>query len=274
MTAADLEDLYRAVRLLEQPGLAGKLADMAGRPVRGFLDRLPVVVNDKLRAIVSDAMLQCLKVAISTIDTESTSQASRWLPKLMTGITGGLSGLIGLPALAVELPVTTTVMLRSIAEIARSEGENLRSARTKLACLEVFALGGRGLRADTDISYYSTRTILAQAMREAATLLVERGVAEQTAPVMMRLVNTIATRYGLVVSEKLAAGAIPIIGALGGATVNMAFMDYFQNLARGHFIIRRLERKYGGGPVQSGYVKSLGRLALPAAGASQVLPHG
>ena len=274
MTVADREDLLRALRLLEQPGLAGRLADMAGRPVSKAISSLPDIVNKKLRGIVSDAMVHCLKVAISTLDTESREEPSGWLPKLMTGFTGGLSGLFGLPALALELPVTTTVMLRSIAQIARSEGENLRSARAKLACLEVFALGGRGLRPGTDMSYYSTRAILAKAMAEAATYLLERGVAEQTAPVMMRLVSTIASRFGLVVSEKVAAGAIPIIGALGGATVNMAFMDYFQNLARGHFIIRRLERKYGSLPVQSLYVESLGRLALPTAGNPRMLTQG
>src|SRR5260370_27746010 len=80
MTATDREDLFRAVRLLEQPGLAAKLADMAGRPVSRALDSLPARVNDKLRGIVSDAMLQCLKVAISTLDTESRDEASGWLP--------------------------------------------------------------------------------------------------------------------------------------------------------------------------------------------------
>ena len=43
-------------------------------------------------------------------------------------------------------------------------------------------------------------------------------------------------------SEKLAAQAAPILGAIGGAAVNAAFADHFQTLARGHFIVRRLER--------------------------------
>jgi len=215
------------------------------------------VVNDNLRDIVSGAMVQCLKVAISTLDVYSTSEVSSWLPKLMIGLTGGLSGFFGLPALAVELPITTTVMLRSIAEIARCEGENLRSARAKLACLEVFAIGGRGLPAEGDVTYYSTRAILAQAMSEAATYLLERSVAEETAPVLLRLTTTIASRFGLVVSEKVAAGAIPIVGAVGGAAVNVLFMSYFQDLARGHFIIRRLERKYGAEAVQALYDRSI-----------------
>jgi hypothetical protein len=36
-----------------------------------------------------------------------------------------------------------------------------------------------------------------------------------------------------------------VIGALGGAAVNYAFIDHFQSVARGHFTVRRLERKYG-----------------------------
>jgi hypothetical protein len=39
--------------------------------------------------------------------------------------TGGVGGLFGLPALAIELPISTTIMLRSIADIARSEDEDI-----------------------------------------------------------------------------------------------------------------------------------------------------
>jgi hypothetical protein len=51
----------------------------------------------------------------------------------------------------------------------------------------------------------------------------------------------------VVVSQKLAADVIPVVGALGGAAVNAAFIDHFQMLARGHFTVRRLERIYGEG---------------------------
>jgi hypothetical protein len=97
---------------------------------------------------------------------------------------------------------------------------------------------------------------MAKAMTEAASFLLERGVVEESAPVLLRLVAEIASRFGIVVSEKVAAGAVPVIGALGGATINVAFTDHFQNVARGHFIIRRLERKYGGERVRSLYAAS------------------
>jgi hypothetical protein len=49
----------------------------------------------------------------------------------------------------------------------------------------------------------------------------------------------------VVVSERAAASALPVIGALGGATVNVLFMNHFQRVAQGHFMVRRLERQYG-----------------------------
>jgi hypothetical protein len=57
----------------------------------------------------------------------------------------------------------------------------------------------------------------------------------------------------MVVTQKVAAQALPVIGALGGAAVNYAFMEHFQDVARGHFTVRRLERTYGKEFVRSEY---------------------
>jgi hypothetical protein len=59
------------------------------------------------------------------------------------------------------------------------------------------------------------------------------------------LLATIASRFGVTVSQKAAVTAVPIIGAAGGALINSSFMDHFQNMARGHFIMRSLEKQYG-----------------------------
>jgi hypothetical protein len=52
------------------------------------------------------------------------------------------------------------------------------------------------------------------------------------------------------VSEMAMAQLIPIVGAAGGATVNTLFIDHYQNIATGHFSLRRLERSYGKEEVQ------------------------
>jgi hypothetical protein len=56
-----------------------------------------------------------------------------------------------------------------------------------------------------------------------------------------------------VVTQKVAAQALPVVGALGGAAVNYAFIEHFQDVARGHFTIRRLERVYGKDKIRTEY---------------------
>ena len=70
---------------------------------------------------------------------------------------------------------------------------------------------------------------------------------------LVRFVAQISSRFGALVSEKVAAQAVPVIGAAGGAGINLLFLDHFQETARGHFIVRRLERAYGKDVVQQAY---------------------
>ena len=145
-------------------------------------------------------------------------------------------------------------MLRAIADIARSEGEDVATAESRLACLEVFALGGRSAADDgADTGYYAVRASLAKAVSEAARHITQKGLTDKGAPVIVRLIAQIAARFGALVSEKAAAQAVPLIGAVGGAAVNLLFMQHFQETARGHFIVRRLERVYGKDTVQRVY---------------------
>ena len=134
-------------------------------------------------------------------------------------------------------------LLRTLPEV---RGRSLSDTATKLACLEVFALGGAKHDDDgVDTGYFAVRAALAGAMTEAAKYLAEHGVSSAGAPVLVRFLAKIASRYSIQVSEKAAAQAIPLLGAAGGATINLLFMDHFQSMARGHFIVRRLERTYG-----------------------------
>ena len=44
-----------------------------------------------------------------------------------------------------------------------------------------------------------------------------------------------------------------VVGAAGGALINTLFIDHFQDMARGHFVVRRLERVYGTDAVRAAY---------------------
>jgi hypothetical protein len=114
------------------------------------------------------------------------------------------------------------------------------------ACLEVFALADLSYEhAFGWARYYAVRGSLAGSVTEASRYVGQRLVAEETAPALGRIVSAIASRFGVAVSQKFSAQAVPIIGSLSGAAINALFMEHFQSMARVHFTMRRLERTYG-----------------------------
>jgi hypothetical protein len=71
--------------------------------------------------------------------------------------------------------------------------------------------------------------------------------------VLVRFITLVASRFGVVLTQKFAAQAQPLVGALGGASVNYVFIQHFQDMARGHFTVRKLERAYGKDIVRAEY---------------------
>jgi hypothetical protein len=59
------------------------------------------------------------------------------------------------------------------------------------------------------------------------------------------LIAEVASRFGISLSQKFALQAVPVIGAVGGATLNAAFLGHYRELAKAHFTVRRLERTFG-----------------------------
>lgn len=253
---ADLGDLRYAKHLLEHPSLAARIANAVGTPIEKGLDLLPQGATAVISAATKKSIEAALSFAISTMDDRQQDSAN-WVHKTIITMTGAAGGAFGLPALAIELPVSTTIMLRSIADIARSEGERIKSPEAKLACIEVFALGGRTHRDDTaESGYFAVRATLAKALTEAVEYIAERGIAQEGAPALMRFITQVSSRFGIPVSEKALAQSLPIVGAAGGALINALFIDHFQDVARGHFIVRRLERFYDPELVKEEYLKA------------------
>ena len=250
--------LKQAVKSLENPNFAARLADYAGIPVNRMLGILPKVANNQLGALVRSAVMKSLDVAIDTLEDEPPPTPAIWFSSFLAGVTGGVSGLVGFAALPVELPLTTTFMLRAIAAIARHEGEDLSKIEARLACLEVFALGTKRSQ-QIDVGYYAARALLSKYTSDIVALVAERGAVDVSAPVVRNMVSEIVSRFGLVVSDKIAAGALPILGAVGGATVNVIFMDHYQRIAQAHFVLRRLERTYGAANVRRRYAELVAR---------------
>lgn len=263
-TSQDWRDLQRAVELLESPTLTAKMANLIGSPLEFAVKRLPDSVSRRIHGAVEAALFKPAQAALWSMDnTPGKAASTRW-HKLAAATSGAVGGAFGFTTLFIELPVSTTIMMRSVADVARSEGFDLREMSTRHACLEVFALGGNSGKDDaSETGYYITRGFTAEVMRHLSAELAGRAVGGS--PVMIgltpkeagkwlaKIVEKVAARFGVVVTEKFAAQAVPIVGAVAGATLNTMFTDYYQDVARGHFIVRRLERSYGYETVRAAY---------------------
>ncbi len=254
LSRAEMHDLEHAKSLLEHPGFAMRLTELIGSPIEKGFALLPRGWNEAVNKATRAALLRALQVAIATLGRRNRRRSREFLHKVLVGTSGGIGGAFGLAALPVELPVSTAIMLRSIADIARSEGHDISQIKTKLECLEVFALGGRSTSDDAaEGAYWVTRAALGKTVSDAATYLAQKGAVKETAPAIVRLINELASRFGVIVSEEVAAKAVPIIGAAGGGIVNVMFIAHFQDMARGHFIIKRLEARHGTNRVRALY---------------------
>lgn len=257
LTQRDLDDLRRARALLESPSLAVRITNLVGTPVEALVRRLPAGANQAISDATRRGLDTALDVAIKTMDARKGAP-SDWLHRGVVMATGAAGGFAGLPGLFVELPISLTVMLRSIADHARAQGEDLSKVADRLECLTVFAYGSPSKGDDAaEAGYFAVRAAMARAVGQAAEYVAERGVAEvagaHAAPAIVRLISRIAQRLGVAVTEKAAAQLVPVIGAAGGAAVNALFIGHYQDTAWAHFTIRRLERAHGAESVRAAY---------------------
>ena len=250
LPAAARAELARAVAQLEELSFAARLAAIAGTPVEALKARLPGPVQGMLDSAVRRALSTTMSAALK-LDPARTPAAvdSTWFHRGLAAATGAAGGALGLPGTLVELPVSTTLLLRQIAAIAAENGEDLTRPEIAAECLKVFALGGHDPRDDAaESGYFAVRLALAEALKGVAA----KGVAGLLLPGFL---GTIAARFGGPVALKLSAQAAPVLGAAAGAAVNLAFLEHFRAVGQGHFTVRRLERAHGPDAVRAAYAE-------------------
>ena len=244
ISSEDQKILVNAKQLLESPSLAIKVTNYLGSPIEGALKRIPSSVQNSMNSISQNVLSNCLNLMVNTLNVYDYSEAKNRRHKF-AAISSGLLGAGGWGTFPLEMAASTSIILRSIADNARSQGIDLSDSKNRLECLNVLALGGRSEDDDgAETSYFTIRSLLAYEVNQAARYIAEKGVTEHSAPIIVKMLSTLTARFGLVLSEKAAAVAVPIIGGIGGAAINGIFIDHFQKMAKGHFTMQRLIAKY------------------------------
>lgn len=268
LTEQDLSDLHQAVALLEAPSLTMRIAGVVGKPIEWAIDALPKWGAEKIQRAVLGALSKSVSAALWTMDTAKGEAASNKTHLGLAAASGAVGGFFGLTGTLLELPVSTTIMMRSVADIARSQGFDVRDPLVQAECIQVFAMGGPTATDDAaESAYYGMRNAMVLAAQEvgvglgelaakqAAEVLAKQGTRgfsqvtrvgpKDTANVLVKLIEAVAQRFGIQVTEKIAAQAVPVIGAVSGASINSLFLNHFQDMARGHFMVLRLEKIHG-----------------------------
>ncbi|MCB1755104.1 MAG: EcsC family protein [Gammaproteobacteria bacterium] len=253
LSETEVAELEWAYAHLEHPSLAARLSSVLAVPIEEGFKLLPTSWRKNLDVVVKASIMQALKPGVLPLNHRMPQPVSNLAHKLLVAGTGAAGGFLGPATLLAELPVTTCFMLHSIADIARSEGEDLGEAGARLACAQVFALGGRTREDDAaDLGYYGLRITLGMHF-ERDILAYAAGASGPHIPAAINVIRSISSRFGVVVSDHAAGRMVPVVGAISGAALNLIFMKHFQDVAKGHFIVRRLERQHGVEAVKKAY---------------------
>ncbi|WP_176736304.1 EcsC family protein [Oligoflexus tunisiensis] len=269
----EISFIHEAAQFLDNPGFAIHAMNLLGQPLDALQKQLPEPLREKISELVNKTLQTALMAAIQTVNPgnklhpswneglEGTRKSGR-LHTATVAVTGAMGGLFGLLALPFELPISTTMMLRGISDVAAQWGMDLEDPEVQLQCLYVFTLGSLETVEDDDVDskYLSSRLAFDQMIRAASTYVAKQSAKEilrafdtGAAPALMRLVARIARSFELALTEKLVAESIPLVGAIGGATINALFCDYFVEAARYHFGLLYLEKIHGWDAIQTEY---------------------
>ncbi|MGK0428379.1 MAG: hypothetical protein ACJARX_000022 [Psychroserpens sp.] len=264
----DLDVLKQAKTNVLNISWAMRNVNKIGGTLETGMTFVPEKVLVKLQSMTQTALLKIIKANLLTIQkNKSFKKPSKLTYKSIVTGSGALSGFFGATTgfgtaiFASELTLTTKFLMRTIMDIARSEGEDIYTLEGQMACLEVFALGGESKDDDgLETSYYTTRIAINSALNSVSATGVKvgldtliKGASTLGSGALSNFISKIATRLSLLISEKFLAQALPIVGAIGGGSLNYVFVDHFQKMATAHFSIKRLERHYGETQVKLAY---------------------
>ncbi len=213
-----------ALRWKRANGPVISLMQRLGASVEDRLRMLPAAARAQIDAAVRQGLMRAFDLTGRTARLRPTGGRGTMAAAMATGAAGGAGGL---PTAIAELPFTITVFLHTIRREAAAAGFDPDEPWVRAECLKVFAAGSP--LADDDglnTSFLGARMAL-------------------NGPAIQRLIGAIVPRLGLAMGQKLAAQAVPVIGAVAGAGLNAAFLRYYREIARIRFQLLRLAQTHG-----------------------------
>ncbi|WP_157966446.1 EcsC family protein [Oceanibium sediminis] len=226
------QDAFRAA----PPSLIPRMARSVSRPV-GFLTNRLIPAEMVEAALLSAdwaAGASIRKAAIThdfadlTACEEAAADIRRWaLGYAVTG--GGAAGAFGLLGLAVDVPATITLALRTVRLTGLCYGFGADSRAEKVFILDVLGLAGANSRDERQQAIARLAREQADMAPDTWTKIVR--LSGQSAG-SLAATRRVAATLGVNLSTRKMAQLAPVIGAAVGASVNAAFQNDVAAAAR------------------------------------------
>lgn len=214
-----------AKKYQDASGLLISIANFVGSKIEKSTNKLPVEIEQSLQNIIKNALEKAYDIADHISGHSYAPTVHNDFYKVTATTSGAITGIAGLAGAAVDLPIVITTMFGAFQKIASQYGFERSAKETKLECLKVFSMGGPLEEdEDLDLSFAATKLTL-------------------TGPVISELIAATSQRLAVILSQKLGASAVPILGAIAGAAVNYAFMAYYEEMAHIRFRLKQLQNE-------------------------------
>ncbi len=265
LNAHELRFIEEAASFLEKPSSLVSATDWLGKPLDKLQNYLPENLEQMVKNAVKRALKTALQVAVQSLPQQKiipislsaalhANQRSAWKHTAAVTTTGALSGVLGSASMMVELPVTTSLILRSIASTAQQWGHDLSQAEIQMQCLYVFTMGSAQTNRDDemDSAYISARLAYHGLIREMAGFVSSHSLKEVflvlekgTLPALVKFASLLLPSLERTLVRSILSKAVPIVSAVGSAALNAGFCQYFTKAARFHFGLMHLEDVHG-----------------------------
>lgn len=250
---SDKQIIARSKHALEKNSFAIVLSRVAEKPLNLITGLLPDIAQENMAEVLRLILGKATEWALKTTGTKENpilrGRLCHRVAMIASGIVGGSGGAF---TTTIELPVSTCLILRRIACIAEEEGHDASDPRIRFACVSILSLGGnsRGVKGE-EIGYWTVR----KATGKLVTEVINWG-GKETAPALAQFMTSVCSRFGIVLSEKAAIQAAPVMGGITGGAINTLFSEHYESIARAYFTLERLCLNYGEQAVSEVYANA------------------
>ena len=205
--------------------LGVQVLNALNKPTDSLLMRLPDYARDRLEDLTARGLEASLHLARHS--RRVVGHQKPWINTAAATLTGVVGGAGGLGASLAELPVTVTLLMRSVQAVAVDYGLDPDRPAVQRDCLLVFAASGP-LSPDPglEMSFLASRSTL-------------------TGATVHRAIALVAPRLAGVMGRKLAMQTVPVLGAASAVATNLSYAQYYQQMAHVVFGLRRLSIETG-----------------------------